>query len=69
MSWNAWLFLHVPAFFSSGKESKIFPEKMSQAAIFEAKKLLRRQIKKRLSQMSDETRAKESRIICEKVET
>lgn len=40
---------------------------MSQAAIFEAKKLLRREIKKRLSAMSAESKARESKLICEKV--
>ncbi|KAK3706543.1 hypothetical protein QZH41_013028 [Actinostola sp. cb2023] len=40
---------------------------MSQAAIFEAKKLLRREIKKRLAQMSDGDKARESTVICEKL--
>ncbi|XP_031555154.1 5-formyltetrahydrofolate cyclo-ligase-like [Actinia tenebrosa] len=40
---------------------------MSQAVVFEAKKLLRREIKKRLSAMSAESRARESKLICEKL--
>ena len=40
---------------------------MAQAAVYEAKKALRRELKKRISAMTNETKEKESRVIAEKV--
>ena len=40
---------------------------MAQAAVYEAKKALRRELKKRISAMTSETKEKESRVIAEKV--